>query len=121
MPIALKPGGRFPLVLNTDKDATPDRRPTFFFRFLNGEQWMDLSDIAESISQSSAGREALGKVYQALRMALIGWEHMYNPTSGEAIAFDPAKLQTIINPGEAQELLKGVMASIRPSEDERKN
>src|SRR3954465_3906070 len=98
MPIALKAGKRFPLVLKIDESEPEDKRPTFWFRYLNGSEWMDLVDVTESVPKSTGGREARRKVSDALRRGLIGWDHMIAPVKDEAIAFDGKQLERLINP-----------------------
>jgi hypothetical protein len=113
MPISLDPTARFELVLSGDKDKSP--APAFQFRYLTGREWMKVATIADSVATSTGGAEALEKIFAVIKVPLVGWSNMGQHD------FDAGKLEDIINPDEAKELLEGIMSHIRPSGDDLKN
>jgi hypothetical protein len=111
MPLALDPSKTFDVVLASDLDKDP--QPTFRFRYANGREWIAIAETADALQQQRSGADALRKIYDILRMPLVGWENM------GGVAFKPEDLDLILNPGEAQELLEKIMANIRPSDAEK--
>src|SRR5690348_1276392 len=101
MPLALDPQARFSVVLKTDQGKTP--APTFHFRSANVRQWIQVVNQLEGVKQEASGANALPFLISAIRINLVGWSNMIGP-AGE-IPYDADKLETIINPAEANELL----------------
>lgn len=110
MPLALDPSQTFKVILKSDRSKT--NPPAFEFRYLTNREWKKFAAICDSISDSSDGIDGLTKIEDAVRVALVGWENM-----GQ-YEYDPSKLEDIINPGEAKELLEEMTAKIEPTEDE---
>jgi hypothetical protein len=138
MPIYLDPKGKFDLTLASDKDKTP--APSFRFRYLNGRKWRKLAEIQDEIAKGAAtgasGAVTLDRIYEALRVGLVGWANVttddaevlgeFNITpamQGEPmeLPYKPELLDVIVGPGEANELLEGLVATIRPGADDVKN
>lgn len=142
MPLALNPNKKFTLVLLSDQIGPESERPAFHFRHLTGERWMEVADLSDRLEKADGGRQAMGIIYDTLRVSLVGWSNMRTEDADIAVKFHvgidplgkpgsreravdlpykPDLLESIIGPGEARELLDGVMEASRPSETDRKN
>ena len=66
------------------------------------------------------GAIALNKVFDAARTELFAWTNMYNK-KGEAVEFDPNKLEEVIGMSEASELAYKLLAQIPTIEDKKKS
>lgn len=104
MPIALEPGGRYPVVLEIDKDKPAATRPTFYFRALSGRKIKEATSYLAELKESANDDMAFVKFFDAVRVGLVGWEHMIDPETGEPIAYDPQELDALVTPHEAMEL-----------------
>ena len=112
MPLALDPSKTFDVVLDSDKDKDP--KPTFRFRYPNGREWISIAEMADGIQTGArSGGEALRRMYDLLRLPLVGWENM------NGMEYKPEDLDLLLNPGEAGELLQKVMENIKPSDAEK--
>jgi hypothetical protein len=110
MPIALEANRKpFPVVLKSDAEKPEGQRPTFLFRVLTCREFNDLT---------SHDAEGIEGVLGTVCKMLVGWERMVGP-DGE-IPYDPEKLQDLLTPSEAKELLLAAIAC-GVTEDDRKN
>ena len=101
MPRALNPNSRFPVVL--DSDASSDPKPTFWFRFLTGAEFMELDDAVSSQQAAGTARDLAAPVYTVLRMGLVDWTNLRDH-DGNPIPYQPADLERFVDYGEACEL-----------------
>jgi len=132
MPLALNPNKKFALVLKSDQTGPESDRPSFHFRYLTGERWMEVADLSDRLEKAAGGRQGLGIMYDTLRVSLVGWSNMRTGDAELAkrfgvepgrtdLPYKPELLESLIGPGEARELLDGMMDANRPTEAERKN
>jgi hypothetical protein len=119
MPIALDPNKRFSVVLKSDRVGPEDQRPTFHCRYLSGREWLAVAELNDALLNSKTSREALETMYRLVGSSLTGWSNL-RQADGTEIAYDPTKLPDILNPAEIKEVLEAVMASIRPTADDKK-
>jgi hypothetical protein len=106
----LDPNARFPIVLASDQEK-PEPRPTFWARYLTGREWIELTN--------NAGESAIASWYNALRLAIVHWEHLAD-ADGRPIPFAPAMFENILDPGEARELVEACIAGQQPDTHEKK-
>jgi hypothetical protein len=121
MPLALEPGGRYPVVLESDADKPADSRPTFYFRALSGRKWREAARISDGLERHKDSFVAIEQLYDALLWGLVDWENMIDPDTGEPIPFDPAELDAILQPPEAAELVPKMLGVGQLTRAERKN
>lgn len=121
MPIALEPGGRYPVVLEIDKNKPEATRPTFYFKALAGRKWREAARISDSLELQRDSFQVVDQLYEAVKWGLVDWEHMIDPETGQAIPFNPDDLDLIIQPAEAAELIPKMLTAGLPTGDERKN
>jgi len=107
MPIALDPDQTFKYVLESDRGK--ENPPAFRFRYLTSREWKQLTRLNDALIESADGADAMGKVEDAVRVALVGWENMGDH------GYDPDKLEDIINPAEGRELLFAIAETIEPT------
>lgn len=120
MPRALEPNLTFDVVLESDQDKPTAEQPAFVYRTLNGREWRKmaaLSDRMDAGGFSSSG-EPLDVIFDVCSIGLVGWRNMNGP-SGE-IAFNPKDLDLLIDPIEAQELMREVMKGNQVSPSDKK-
>jgi hypothetical protein len=123
MPRCLHPGQTFDVVLKSDKALSlpPDETPFFKFRPISGLGWMQavkaMSSIKDvDVEDVAAVPGTIATIYSTVRIGLCGWGNMYDRNVPEGkeptwIPYDPDKLEEIIDPLEAQELVEAMMAS----------
>jgi len=97
-------GKKFKIVLKSDQDRPEQEQPYFEFEHLSGHQWIERVKIQESIEQAETGVEAVNRLFETLRIGLVGWGNMNNPETGQPIVFNVKKLQDLLTFGEAREL-----------------
>lgn len=106
--------------LATDQDKPPDRRPTFELRELTGKQMRAVAAVYDSVDEASTAGEAVDGLFSALRQVVAGWRHMATP-EGDELPFDPDRLEELLTPAEAFELLGAAMnASMLGPADRKK-
>jgi hypothetical protein len=115
MPISLKPGQTFKVILTTDKD-TPDPKPAFIFRYLTVSEFMTLGDMHDKLVEQTNMREAIGLMLDTVGFAMVGWENM-----GDVGEYAKDKLAGLLTLGEAKELSGMVLKKQRLNEDDRGN
>jgi len=119
MPRALDPDAVFALVLDSDADKPPESRPAFLYRPVTGREWRRLALIGDDIEGAASGVAALDALFASLRVGLAGWRNMRDP-AGNEIPFDPAELDALLDPREANELLFKLLESVSVSGDDAK-
>lgn len=95
MPRALDPNNTFPIWLDSDEGKEP--RPLFKARYLTGREW-------ERLQSLDGGGNPFKPIYDGLRLGIVGWSFITD-RMGADVPFDPQKLEDILDPMEAQELL----------------
>jgi hypothetical protein len=101
MPRCLEPGQKFPLVLKGDQDKPEGERPTFYFRAVPARQYLE----ADRAAREGKGLES---ATDFIKGAIVGWDNMIDPESGEPIPFDKEALDTkILDADEIIELFVG--------------
>ena len=105
MPRFLDPNQTFPLVLDSDAGKPEGERPTFTARVLNGHLQRQLLELSDKIQTAGSNLEAFTAIFDSLKVVIVGWENMIDPTTGEAIEFDPERFEHILGSDEAVQLL----------------
>lgn len=111
MPRALDPNDTFDVVLDSDKNKDP--QPTFVFRAATGRQWRQMG-----IALDKPGVEVgayCDHLYDAVKTTLTNWHGMND------IAYDQEKLEDLITPIEAREILHKVLEQGVLSPEAKKN
>lgn len=101
MPILLEANSDFEVVLECDKDK--ENPPKFIFKALSCRDWRTIAKIADEIYDGSAD-DMLDKIFKMLGTGLAGWT--LTGKDGQALAFEPEKLQDYLTIKEAMELLE---------------
>ena len=120
MPLALDKNKTFRVVLQSDKDKQEDKQPYFIYRYLTGKQWRKLATLQDSMEDCNTGEKAVDCIYEAAATGLIGWGNMVDGDADSFISFDVDKLQEVIGPIEAQELIQRILMQTPNSEDKKK-
>lgn len=107
MPRALDPNSRFPVTLASDADKPEAERPVFLARYLSGRDWERVSELAEG--EPVSVKQMLDPVYEGLAIGIAGWRNMVDG-SGTSLDYSPDLLRSVLDPGEARELLMAVLA-----------
>lgn len=120
MPIALEPGKRWPIVLDSDKGMQPE--PTFFARALS---LREQQRVAEVIDGAKDKTKTSGQIFEEhlkiLETVIIGWSHMRDANTGEMVQFNLDRLADIIDFHELRELLSKVLINGHVSHEEKKD
>lgn len=109
MPIALEPGGRYPVVLESDRKKPKKTQPTFYFRAMNGREWRKAAALMDGFDSKEA-LDAVDDLYAGVKVGLVGWSCMVGPQSKSAIKYNPDDLDLLINPVEGVELIKEMLS-----------
>ena len=117
MPAALDPARQYRYVLKSDAEKNP--APTFILRPLTGRMFIQLTETDAAQVAKESERFGLRRVFDFIRAGVVGWEHM-NDAAGKAMAFDPAKIEDLLTPGEANELLGELIRRTNPTSDDAK-
>jgi len=87
--------------LKGDKDKPEGERPTFYFKAVPARKYLEADQKARDESGLQAATEFL-------KDAIVGWENMNDPESGEPIPFDRESLDSkILDADEIVELFVG--------------
>lgn len=113
MPILCEPDATFPVVLESDKDKTP--QPTFIAKAqsMRGQQRIGATLDLWNESELSV-RELFEKTLEVLGAVFVGWRNMPKPYSVEALA-------DTINYAEARELLRQVLFASQLDPESKKS
>lgn len=120
MPRALEPGATFDVVLDCDKDKPKETRPTFVYGALSGRQYRSMAELWDQLDAEKNWAAQCDLLFNAARTNLKNWRNMVDPESGNAIAFDAAELDRIIDVAEAHELIGALRTGGRLSLDDQK-
>jgi hypothetical protein len=119
MPIALEPGKRWPIVLESDKGMQPE--PTFFARALSMREQQRVADVIDGAKEKSkSNREVFNEHIECLKTVIIGWSNMLDANTGEMIQFNLDRLDSIVDFHESRELLSKVLINGHVSTEEKK-
>lgn len=119
MPIALEPGKRWPIVLESDKGMSPE--PTFYARALSMREQQRVAEVIDGAKDKSrSAQEVFAENLECLKNVIIGWSHMVDENNGEMIQFDSNRLCDVIDFHECRELLGQVLINGHVSHAEKK-
>ncbi len=119
MPLALSPNETYAVVLASDKKKPVKKRPTFFFKFLTGEEMLNVADINDRMDKTKTPNTLFEVVFGTAKKYLRGWENMID-ASGADIPFDIDWLGKIVGLVECQELLGKLLYQLPNLEDKKK-
>lgn len=117
MPIALEPGQKYPIVLESDIDKPKESQPTFFAKSqsMRGQQRIgEVLDLWTS-SEELTIADLFAQTVEVLSTVLVGWKHMND------IEFSKDALAEVLTYSEARELLRKVMYNQHITADEKKS
>jgi hypothetical protein len=115
MPRCLRPNQKFPLSLKDDAGIAAEQRPTFYFRAVSADEFLDALDRVRE-----AGGASLKLARDFLTEHLVGWANMvdHRQDPPQAVEFDPQQLGQILDYEEIVELFYGFTLS---AEDKKKS
>lgn len=116
MPFAIDPNERLAVVLDCDKDKKPC--PTFYFKYLTVREWRQLSEINKQYYRSDTVQDAADFLIKRIQFGLITWENIKD-ANGNEIPYSPDKLEDVIGPRDANDLMERFLAQ-RPDADDKK-
>ena len=121
-PLALDPKQTFELVLKSDEQKPPNKRPTFIFRYLSNREWKQINAITDEIEEKKkrGATILLEELEGALRLGLVTWRNMIDPKTRKFIPYDSSRLHEIITPSESWELLFGVLSHVGLTSETKK-
>ena len=111
MPRALDPNDTFDVVLDSDKDKSP--QPAFVFRAATGRQWRQMAVALESPEPDI--EKYCDILYDAARLTMVDWRNM------ESIPFAAGSLEDIVSPIEVRELLRRALDQGELDAEAKKN
>jgi hypothetical protein len=118
MPLAADPNALQRIVLDSDKDKSP--QPAFIYRYLTYRRWVEFQTMQEELNKADA-MESIRRQFEAMADGLVCWEHINDPQTGQPLAFDRNKMPDIVTLYEAQEILmKRMKQSVPGVEDKKK-
>jgi|AGTN01.1.fsa_nt_gi hypothetical protein len=104
MPRACDPNQRFPYVLESDRSKPVDEQPKFWFRAMNGREWIQAAAIHDQLDESESGRLRLNRIYDCIRVGLVDWTGVVD-RDGREEPFNPDRLDVVVGLIEARELM----------------
>lgn len=119
MPLACDPSKTFDVWLSSDADKPEHERPTFVFRYINNREFCAVGEAMDGLSKHESVTAAVTVCMDQIRVGLVGWRHMPDPENpGEALAYDPSKLDLILSHTETHELIQRMQYGARPGGDD---
>jgi len=106
MPRSLEPGIRYPIVLAGDEGKSPC--PTFFAKSLSVREQRNIIDSVGRIAEAKGQGDVFVEAARILGNAIVGWEGMIDPHTGEDIAFDADRLIDLLAIDELMDLVNKV-------------
>jgi hypothetical protein len=120
MPIALEPGKRWPIVLDSDKGMNPE--PTFYARALSMREQQRVGEVIDAAKEKGRSTvDVFTEHLKTLETVIIGWAHMRDANSGEMVQFNLDRLPDIVDFHECRELLSKVIVNGHVSHEEKKD
>lgn len=115
MPIFLEPDQRFAVVLDSDKDKSP--QPTFWAKSQSMRGQESIADVLDSLGgeTSKTARELFGEIVDKLAEVFCGWDHMGDHE------YSRDGLYGVLTYHEARELLRKVMYNQHVTTEEKKS
>lgn len=101
MPIALEPGGRWPVVLESDKDKEP--KPTFYFKAPSVRDARNVARLSE-VAEFENADKWFDAMVAAIKKQLVGWENM------GPFDYDVDKVEELLTIEEAKELVQAMLS-----------
>ena len=101
-------------------DFPEDQRPTFTYRRASADEWDRIAEAIDGGPQDDDSKTVSQRVFKLALIGLIDWDRQVNVETGEEIPFDPAKIRSVINTGEALELCGLRLQASRVSHEEKK-
>ena len=120
MGIGNDPDATFKLSLEMDMGIPEADRPTFTFRYVTGREWKRIATTYDNLSDAENGAIGFDRVLDDIRTVLVGW-HNFADRDGNAIEYDPASMDELVNPMEALELARNVLQQMTPTGTELGN
>ena len=120
MPRALSPHETFEVWLEIDSQTPKAKRPIFICRHLTTREARILADLDSHLDTSSVESAVTG-LYDAVWEHLAGWRNMVHPDTDEQIPFARDRIEEVLNPADARELLLCLIAGTSPTEVELGN
>ena len=113
MPIAANPDARFEIVLESDKELyaeSPALAPAFIYRYLTKLSCAPVTELcappAAARSDPQLGEDIMERAFEVIKTGLVDWRNM--PDLGDipgSMVFDASRLDEILTPAEAFEIL----------------
>jgi len=126
MPLVLEPNATYEYVLDCDKEKPADKQPTFIFKYLSSREWKTAAKLSDkfdkkldSAKDGEIGDVAVDAVFEAIKIPLTGWRNMTMP-DGREIEFAAEKLEDILTPSEAMELMRAAIDQLPSAKDKKK-
>lgn len=103
MPISFDPDATFRITLATDADKPDGQRPAFVFRYMTNREWSRVEELFAEADKASTTREYVDRVNEALRIGLVGWEHMVD-LDGQEIPYANEDMDRVTTAVDSNEL-----------------
>ena len=105
MPLALEPNETIEIILESDMEKPPESRPVFIYQVLSGAEFRSLGKVMDGLSDSKDTDEVVTKVYDGVRLGLIGWKNMFDYKNNKMLDFDLSIIENILTIQEAHEII----------------
>lgn len=117
MPIALEPGQKYPIVLDSDKDKPKESQPTFFAKSQSMRGQQRIGEVLDMWTQveNLTLPDLFNATIDVLGGVVVGWSHM------SGIEFSVDALRDVLTYSEARELLRKVMYNQHITAEEKKS
>lgn len=115
MPLALEPGQRCAVVLDSDVSKPADSRPTFYVKALSMREQLRLSDEMDAALAHGKAEKIFDAACELLSKYLLGWSNMGSFT------FGTDDLRDLLAHHEARELLRKVLSNSHLQPEEKKS
>jgi len=119
MPISFDPNATFQIVLATDADKPAGQRPAFIFRYMTNREWLRVEELFAAADEASTTSEYVTRTNDALRIGLVGWEHMVD-RDGQEIPYANQDLDRVTTAIDSSELRARLFEESSASELDKK-
>src|SRR3989339_1421159 len=104
MPLALDPNQTFKVVLASDKGKP--QPPVFIMRYKSSRKWRKIAELHAAWADTPDPNTMLDKVFEILGETICDWSNM----PGDIGQYSPDKLEDILTPTEAIELMEAAVS-----------
>ena len=108
MPYLSEPGARFAVVLACDRDKPPESQTRFWYEARSARDFRKLLEADAALDRATDTATYCDRLFALLRERLVDWENVRDPDAPATLAFDPSRLEDILDLWEARDMVAAI-------------